>query len=445
MKHPTESVLGMLALQRDLLKNRETVEAHVAVCDVCRTTLDAIAAFDAALAEPESWPDAQTGDTRLEELRRFAARSAAEDEAATRLLKEFEPPEAAARFVWCDLPGKSHNRTGGVARRLCKLANGMCEHQPLYALALAEAATRIAAFLPETSYPRTAIRELRGEAWKEQANALRFLGRFPEALEALDRAEAEYRQLPHEGIGLVAVTYVRASLLMEQDQLEDAETLAAESADAALQLGDTERYMRARHLLGHVRYERHQYAAAAEVWKGILRYARSRGESLWIARESLAIGNCHLELGRSTDAGRYLHEALRLFSDLNVPSEITRTEWALARLDFRRGHGVEAMHRLRQAVSRLSACGMLTDGALAALDLAEMLDASGRTREIPKLLAGVVRTFTDAGKLSGALTALAYLKNAAARGALTPALLSHVRRFLVAADRQPELIFAAPV
>jgi len=445
MKHPSESVLGMLALQRDLVKNRESVEAHVAGCSLCRSAFEAIVAFDTALAEPDSWLDKETGNAGLEELRRFAARSAAEDQTATELLAEFEAPESAARFVWADLPARSAYRTGGVARRLCRIAYGMCEHQPLYALALAQAASRIATNLPDTSYPRRGIHELRGESWKEQANALRFLGRFPEALAALDQAEAEYRRLPHEGIGLVNVQYVRASLLMEQDRLEEAEALATASAGAALVLGDTERFMRGRHLLGHILFERHDYAAAAQVWDGILQYGRARGDQLWIAREELAIGNCHLELDQAAEAGRSLHEALRIFTELNIPSEITRTEWALARLEFREGHGVQAMHRLREAVSQLSACGMLTDSALAALDLAEMLDASGRMREIPRLLNGVVSTFTEAGKLSGALAALAYLKSAAATGTLTPAMLTHVRRFLVAADRQPELLFGPPL
>jgi len=57
-----------------------------------------------------------------------------------------------------------------------------------------------------------------------------------------------------------------------------------------------------------------------------------------------------------------------------------------------------------------------------------MLHAIGRTREIPKLLIGVVRTFTAAGKLTGALTALAYLRDAAAAGQIAPMAFPHVRR-----------------
>lgn len=81
--------------------------------------------------------------------------------------------------LWVNIPSKPEFQTGGVARLLCKWANRMCERDPLYALKLAEAASIISAELPDASYPRNTIHDLRGEAQKEQANALRFLGRLP--------------------------------------------------------------------------------------------------------------------------------------------------------------------------------------------------------------------------------------------------------------------------
>ena len=87
---------------------------------------------------------------------------------------------------------------------------------------------------------------------------------------------------------------------------------------------------------------------------------------------------------------------------------------------------------------------MPTDAAIAAVQLAEMLHATGRDRDIPHLLNGVVQAFTQAGKLTGALTALAYLKEAAVSGKLTNTLTSHVGRYLVRVDRQPALLFAPP-
>jgi tetratricopeptide (TPR) repeat protein len=445
MEHPGERCLGLYALDPALVAGRDALEAHLAACGACRAALEEIRAWDRTLREPDTWAAAaQNADVRAQELRAFVLRAAAEDAAAVALLKDFEDPEAATSFVWEDVARKPEYQTGGVARRLCTLANGMCERQPLYALSLAEAATRIADLLPDASYPRTTIHELRGEARKEQANAFRFLGRFADALKALDAAEEEYGMLPLEGVGIVAVQFVRASVLHEQDQLDAAEALARQSAAGAQHLGETDRFMRARHLQGEILYERRLFTDAAAIFAGILSYGEQRDDVLWIARESLTLGHCYIELRSLPEASRLLHRALRLFENLDLPPEVTRTRWALARLYFAEGKAAEATYRLRTAIQELARFGILTDAAIAAVDLAEMLHTLGRTREIPKLLAGVVQTFTAAGKITGALTALAYLKDAAAAGQIIPAAFPHVRRFLTRAERRPELLFAPP-
>jgi len=70
-----------------------------------------------------------------------------------------------------------------------------------------------------------------------------------------------------------------------------------------------------------------------------------------------------------------------------------------------------------------------------------MLCAVGRIRQIPKLLDGVVETFTKGGKLTSALTALAYVKESAAEGKLTKDVADGVRRFLIRTEYQPQLLF----
>jgi tetratricopeptide (TPR) repeat protein len=446
-RHLTEAVLGLYALQPALVRNHAGVEMHLADCHDCRTALEAIRTFDAALADGDTWPSisAVAGDSAaVEQLRAFAVRSAEEDRDALRLLAEYEDLNAAPRFAWANLPNKSKYRTGGVARLLCKRANGMCTRRPLYALALAEAAVRISGDLPDATYPRGTIHELRGEAWKEQANSLYYLGRFDDALAALVCAEAEYRQLPHEGLGLVAVAYVRAGILYEQDQLDAADRLARESAEAALHLGSTDRGMRALHLQAEIRFRRGDLRGAIELFASVLRYGEETNDQQWIAREARALGVCHIGLMNPTEASRYLERSLRLCTGMDSTVELTRNRWAIARLRFLQGNTNEGIQRLRSVVEELTSEGMLTDAAIAAVHLAEMLHATDRTREIPKLLAGVVQTFVAAGMLSGALSALAYLKEASTAGTMTPAMFSYVRQFIARAERQPALPFAPP-
>ena len=113
----------------------------------------------------------------------------------------------------------------------------------------------------------------------------------------------------------------------------------------------------------------------------------------------------------------------------------------LGLLMFADGRRVQAIQTMRRAVADFARLQVPTDSALVAVRLAEMLHVVGRDREIPQLLHGVVQTFTQAGKLTGALTALAFLKEAAASGTLTEALTSHVGRYLRHVDRQPALLF----
>jgi tetratricopeptide (TPR) repeat protein len=442
MAHVSEEQLIRYTLDRALTDDAEGIERHLAECAECRQLLDSITAFDAALRDPDAWA-AVPESPGFEELRRLAENVAAEDAEAQQLLAEFGDAPAAL-FAWADLPSNPAYHTGGIVRALCKRANGMCERDPRYALVLADAAIGIAAVLPERAYPAAALHEWRGEAWKEQANALHHLGRFDEALTALDNAENEYRQLTHFGLGQVAVMYVRALVLFEQERFEAAERLAAESGSAALHLGSIDRYMRARHLQGQILFYKPDIPGATVLFEEVLRYGEAHGSSIWIARESLTLGNCWLEVMDLDRTRMYLLEALRRFKVLKLDAEVTRTEWALARLLFAEGAPNEAISRLRKCIADLTRFQMLTDAAIASVHLAEMLNATDQKREIPKLLKGMVRTFASAGKTTGALMALAYLKDAAVAGTMTAEVAAHVRRFIGRAEHQPELLFAPP-
>jgi hypothetical protein len=56
----------------------------------------------------------------------------------------------------------------------------------------------------------------------------------------------------------------------------------------------------------------------------------------------------------------------------------------------------------------------------------------------------MVQTFAKAGKITGALMALAYLQDAAKMGRMTSKVAAHVRRFIGRAEHQPELLFVPP-
>jgi tetratricopeptide (TPR) repeat protein len=256
MPHVSEDLLARYALDPSFCDHDE-VEKHISACVDCRLTLDRIRDFDEGLADGDSWRgfDDETPSRSREMLLAFAEAVATEDGEAKRLLAEFETAPAA-RLVWANLPSKPAYRTGGVVRLLSKRANAMCDRDPRHALALAETAIAIASLLSKDNYPAPALHDWRGETWKEQANALYCLGRFDDALEALTRAKGEYDQLPHAGIGHVAVTYVQALVLYEQEDFSSSEILAEISARAAAHLGSIDRLMAAKTLRGNIAFRR---------------------------------------------------------------------------------------------------------------------------------------------------------------------------------------------
>src|SRR5205823_4109738 len=100
-------------------------------------------------------------------------------------------------------------RTEGVVRMLCAEANGMHEKRPKFSLQLAEAACAISEALDTSG-----ARYCRGLALRERANALRYLGRFTEALRSLDLAESMFDSSPGaDPFDRAIVGYIRGTVL----------------------------------------------------------------------------------------------------------------------------------------------------------------------------------------------------------------------------------------
>lgn len=443
MAHIDKDVIARYAVDRKLIHNADAVEEHLHTCDECRRTLEEIRQFDDILADSDTWlgKTDDANSVRFDELRRFAGEVVEEDEEARELLAEFDDVPAAT-FVWADIPSNPDYYTGGVVRALCKRAQELYDRDPRYALELTDAAVSIARKLSEDDYPTTALHEWRGVAWKEQAYAYFYLGRFSEALQAVDSAEAEYDQLPHSGVGHVAVQYIRGCVLYEREDYEAATRLFDSAAAAALHLGEIDRYMAALHMRCAIHFEKREFGTAIALATTILRFGEEKNSGDWIARETLTLGKCHMELDELPLARRYLETSLRQFTTLRYDTEVVRTDLALGRLLFAEGKHIEAIQKLRRCVTEFTRLDVLTDAAISAVRLAEVLHATGRDRDIPPLLNGVVQTFAHAGKLTGALMALAYLKEATASGRLTKTLTSHVCRYLTRVERQPALLFA---
>lgn len=417
------------------------IRRHTASCAHCQADLDFVSIRDEALGDDDVW-EPVVGSTTYDALMSFGARIAKEDREAEELLAPLLANPAHA--AWTNLALQKRYLTGGVVRKLSAHAHSIFDSEPLDALTFADVAIAVAEALPVDLYPARAVYELRGTAWKERANALRLLGDFTEALESLRRAERAYRQLAEAGVPLANVAFVRAAVFYEQQRLEEAAQVAEVAERGFAHAGEEDRRMKALYLRANIHYESQDIASAITLYRQVLEHGENRNDAEWIARACYALGNCFIEARDLGEASMHFHKALMLFREVGPATERVRTEWGIARVFLHSGKHSEAIRRLKDVTAAFAQRSMVTDAALAGLDTAEALLVSGHMGQIVPLAQRLFTVFHTAGMLTGALTAIAYIKAVAAAGTLTPGDLQLVRTFLRRVERQPELVFAPP-
>ena len=441
MTHLTEEALALYAFDPEEDLDRAEIESHVGACPQCSSNLTFIRWVDAGLRDPDTWEVAERDvpATRAA-IRDLAAQVAAEDEEAERLLEDLVANPA--RLAFANLGTKRGYLTAGVVRRLIRAASDACEREPLDALTFADCAIDIAAHL--SNCLSSVVHELHAHAWKERANALTALGQFDASFDALDHAEREFAEAPGTPSGTAIVQYIRAWVHYSRGELDRATKLLSMSAATYLSLGETDPYMRTRHLLANVMFARGDVRGARAVYEEILAWGEAENDPIWIARESNTVGRCALEMGELTAAVFSFHRSVQTFRDLGKHAEALRPQWGLALVVLASGKPAEALARFAAVREDFHESKMLSDEALISLDIMDALHALSRDRENVAIASDIIQTFTRAGMLTSALTAFAYLREAAARGPVTPTMTRHVRQFLKRLECEPALLFRPP-
>lgn len=437
--HIPEPDLALLASDPDAIAADRTREiyAHLACCADCTDTYDTFVAMfdgdddDAFLASEGSAASMECG-----------ARVARENADADELLKDyFEKPEKVA---YRNLALQRKFVHGGVVRRLAKQAFDVCAKEPLHALAFADAAIAVAEALPKDNDPPNALHDLRGRAWKERANALNRLGEPTAALDALDHAAREYGRVTSNALGLGNVALVRATTYYYLQRFPDAIREVQIAEELYERLGDVERRTKAMFLRGNVMYELQQFEAASKLFGNVLGYGESIDSQEWIAKGSYALANCVLDTGDIENAALLFSKALALFRISGPKADRISAEWGMARVLLARGLFKDSLRRLDDVRVQFTTLGMTAEAALAALDGIEAMVALEMWKQVAELARQVFNTFTEAGMLTSALTALAYIQTAGAEQRLTREAVREVRAFVKRVEREPDLLFVPP-
>lgn len=447
--HPSDELLAAYALDPSLTEGAADVASHLEECARCREQLAELRDIDALLADEESWPGVlefprRTGFRALSDMAARNRREDAEaDERLSRLVEKFVAGSSAA-FIWADIASKPRYHTGGVVRKLADAADQAQYSVPRRALVLAETASAIVEMLSPATYTPTEIAALRGVTWKQQANANRQLGEFQSTLDALAIAEAAYSELPRPELDLASITFIRATVYWKQQRWDLAEQHANESTAAFAQLGQTEFYMRSRHLQGCIAFDQGEVGTAQVIFDEIFAYGEATHNLSWIAVESQVLGHCYLERGELTRASQFFLGGMRAFRELGMLLPVVSCRWGLALVEQRHGHLRTAVTRLHEIQEEFAAAGAVSDAALVALDLMETFLALGRRRDVRRTAGNIVQLFKGAGMVTGALTAADYLKQAAAMQTVTSSLIDYIRRYFRRVDQQPDLVFVPP-
>ncbi|HYK05956.1 MAG TPA: tetratricopeptide repeat protein [Thermoanaerobaculia bacterium] len=441
--HIPDEELSLFAMDPESLsqQRRGEIERHTSSCAECGASFDFYLVTEEDLRDPLVWQPLNSPCPPM--ISEYARRCEAEDAEADRLLEPYM--ENAAKAAWDDISNRREFQTGGVVRRLNARAHAIVASEPLAALTFADLAQAIASVLPDHTYPSNNVYELRGTAWKERANALLRLGKLDEALESLKRADRAYGYVRSSGFGLATVELVRAAVYYQKDELAIA-AVHAELAEAGYAfIGMQEHRMKAVLLRGQIRYEALEYETASAIFQQLMEYGEEVGDAGWIARGAYCRGACELKRGKLSDAAMLFNTALVIFRETGPASERISTEWGLARVVLDSGNASEALPRLRAVVTAFEELGMVMDAAVAGLDVADALLVLAQQEQIAQIAAHSYRVLSKAGVVTGALTALAYLKETASHRRVKPKVIDRVRTFLRRTERDPELVFVPPL
>jgi tetratricopeptide (TPR) repeat protein len=441
MKHYTEDDLARYAFDPAAFEARAELEEHLPRCSSCRETVEFIRTLDGALSDQTPWAvteefsDAQPLPKSLSEL---AGRI--QDEQADARTWLMPLLDSLDTFRSAQIEDDPTFHTPGVVRVLGEAAEKLRQKQPLFALALADAGIAIGTKLAKQEALRSA--SYLGDVWKERAVALTLIGRFRDAEAAAANAEEHYKSDPlateHD---LAIVQIVRANLCVETDRLDEAEALAASAAYRFRSFGDTERFLSARILQGNIHYTRRDYRTAAVLYEELISVARNAKLDIVLARALANAGESRACLAEYEAAQRHFAEAYELWQELGHETDRVRANWSLANIRLNTGNIDDAINGFTAVYRDYEALGVINDAALARLQLAEALLIADRSSEVPDLLNNVVMNFSAEGLTRNANTALAYVREAIAAGALEPELIRDVRLYLQDLPFSPDRAF----
>ncbi|HVE70759.1 MAG TPA: tetratricopeptide repeat protein [Thermoanaerobaculia bacterium] len=342
---------------------------------------------------------------------------------------------------WRDLAGRPELRTSGALEKLGNYVTQALGRDPRQALTAAQLAMTLCETL-DGEYPAVVVAQLSAHAAKDLAKALLYLGRFDEALSALDVAEARvaaHGALAHD---LAIVRVVRATLLHEINRYDDAFALLAECKEVFREHHDHKRLLLCGINEGVLLHRMRRYREAREAYLLLLPATADSGDRDAMACLYNVIGHCSVDLGDFTAAEMYLSRAIELFHTLGQPLQAAKAELGRGRMFVRRGDVQRGIAHLRPIRADFMRHRMTEEAGLCGLEIVDALLARSAAGDAEALARQIIVEFTAAALNQRAISALGYLTEAIAARKASRDLVTTVREYIVSLRTSPERPFA---
>ena len=416
-------------------------DSHVPGCETCAGTLESLRDLTGALRDNSVWDERQLSETPAPKttnmLRAFAERTKAEDLAAGPIVAKLlvAPASISEHPEW---------RTAGVVRKLLAVVDEKNFSEPKVAADVAALAVEVAESIEPGLYPFDTIMKLRALAWRSRGYALGYIGAFPEALNALDHTDECLAACGVSDYDHARSAMYRALIYRELERFGEALTLLGYARRVFERYEDRRRVASTEATEAVVLMAMRKFSDALTLALRIASDVRLDEESRASALSNAAM--CYGELARFGDAKKLYAQAIISFEKLGLVSRRAVSRWGIARVLFDEGRFEEALVLLVDVRTEFEELGMSEDVATASLHAADALLVLQRPAEVADLCRSAMRYFENAGLAysRAAMTALAYLREAAEQGTLNPAKVDQVRNFFKILPKQPTLLFASP-
>jgi len=336
-------------------------------------------------------PSYRPSPERLREFVETARRLKCERATAEEVVRQLLATTPVAE--WPRLADREELHNSGALERLGCESRDLLEKKPQEALAIAELATTIAESLDEEAYPKVTLAQVRAGAWKDRANALRYVSRPDDAYEAILRAEKTLLRHPALVVDLAIVHLVTAMVVWELGEGDTAHRLLNDAEAVFSGVGDTHRLQQARLINAGVLYKEERYADACAAYTKLM---ESSPDPETLARLHNNLGYCKTHLGDYAAANIHFSEAIARFTDLGFRAEAIRTERGAGQLLVEKGQTATGIAHLRAARSAFMEFGMVRDAGLCGLRIAEAFLAAGNVESARTVTRDIARDFVAA-------------------------------------------------